>query len=524
MKKNKERTMTMKKRAISLVLVLVFAMSLCLSVSAAEVRTVNADITYREISIIINGVEISPCDENGKATEPFIMNSTTYLPVRAIANALGLGVEWVAETSTIALTSGGDVNYGSGEPAATKASKTVDITYRGTRISLDGETVPLVNAGGDTVEPFILNGVNYLPLRIVGEALGLTVSWDGATSTVSMDSGEMPDGYWLPQKQVVTLSVDGYSATETTEYVYTEDGRISQKLVSDTEDGYNSQFYYYYDDGGLKYESYTDSRSNVFNYSYDENGNLTAIYEQYSAENGGGFVQATYTYDELGRLKTEDYWDYYDKYYTEYSYEGDVRFGRVMLLNEAGRPIVDETTTYFFDDMGRPSREEYVFGDDYSSVTEYGYDKYGNINLYKISDSDGYVYSEKWEFDADGKVLSATISDDGFTETTVRTYTESGLPLSTKISRSDGTGESTLYTYDGNGNLVCEEYTDGENRTKNTYSFDEYGRTSRFTQDINGEVGSIDCSYDRYSNLVRAKGQYMGFDISCSISYTFFPW
>ena len=118
MKKNKERTMTMKKRVFSLVLMLVFSMSLCLNASAAEIKTVSADITYRGISIVLGGTEIVPTDENGRPTEPFIMNGSTYLPVRAVANALGLEVEWIAATSTIALTSGGEVNYGSGEPAA----------------------------------------------------------------------------------------------------------------------------------------------------------------------------------------------------------------------------------------------------------------------------------------------------------------------------------------------------------------------------------------------------------------------
>lgn len=35
--------------------------------------------------------------------EPFILDGTTYLPVRAVAGALGLGVGWDDATSTVTL-------------------------------------------------------------------------------------------------------------------------------------------------------------------------------------------------------------------------------------------------------------------------------------------------------------------------------------------------------------------------------------------------------------------------------------
>ena len=218
----------MKKRIVSIALIITLAMSLCLPASAAGTRTVKADITYRGISIIVNGTEITPCDEAGRPTEPFIMNSTTYLPVRAIANALGLGVEWISATSTIALTSGGEVNYGSGVPVASKATKTVDITYRGTNISLDGKAVALVNANGEAVEPFILDGTNYLPLRIVGEALGLTVQWDAATSTVTL-AVDNTEKIWALSSIIMKSSESGGVYTETDELVYNYDskGRIT---------------------------------------------------------------------------------------------------------------------------------------------------------------------------------------------------------------------------------------------------------------------------------------------------------
>ncbi len=176
----------MIKRLISLALVVVLLLSLC--VSAMAVRTESAEITYRAIKISLNGEIISPCDAEGKGVEPFIMNAsgTTYLPLRAVAQALGLDVKWDGATSTVTLAGGGAVKTGDEAPLATRLSKTVDITYRDIKVILDGQQLELVNAAGAAVEPFIMDGTTYLPLRVIGEALGLRVGWDAATSTASL--------------------------------------------------------------------------------------------------------------------------------------------------------------------------------------------------------------------------------------------------------------------------------------------------------------------------------------------------
>ena len=78
----------MKKLRKILLLVLVAAL-LSVSVLAAT-GVVDAKLTYRDIKITLDGETVEPKDANGKSTEPFIMNDSTYLPVRALAEALGL--------------------------------------------------------------------------------------------------------------------------------------------------------------------------------------------------------------------------------------------------------------------------------------------------------------------------------------------------------------------------------------------------------------------------------------------------
>jgi uncharacterized secreted protein with C-terminal beta-propeller domain len=68
-------------------------------------NSIQAELFYRDISIVLNGKEIVTRDVNGDSTEPFIYNDTVYVPVRSIANNLGLNVEWNEDTSEVILTS-----------------------------------------------------------------------------------------------------------------------------------------------------------------------------------------------------------------------------------------------------------------------------------------------------------------------------------------------------------------------------------------------------------------------------------
>ncbi|MBQ9976669.1 MAG: hypothetical protein IJP16_09160 [Clostridia bacterium] len=59
-----------------------------MNVSASK-RSVKATLDYNDIKICIDGNYITPKDAGGNVVEPFIINGTTYLPVRAVASALG---------------------------------------------------------------------------------------------------------------------------------------------------------------------------------------------------------------------------------------------------------------------------------------------------------------------------------------------------------------------------------------------------------------------------------------------------
>ena len=69
--------------------------------------------------------------------------------------------------------------------AATNVTATLrpDVTVR-----IDGVACDFYNAQGKEVHPILYNGTTYIPLRAVGELMGKSVSWDGTTQTVRLDS------------------------------------------------------------------------------------------------------------------------------------------------------------------------------------------------------------------------------------------------------------------------------------------------------------------------------------------------
>lgn len=69
-------------------------------------------LEYADIKIVIDGDQITPTDASGNIVEPFIIDGTTYLPIRAIANALGLDVAWDNTTKTATLTTQNAVKSG----------------------------------------------------------------------------------------------------------------------------------------------------------------------------------------------------------------------------------------------------------------------------------------------------------------------------------------------------------------------------------------------------------------------------
>ncbi|MDO4540228.1 MAG: glucosaminidase domain-containing protein [Syntrophomonadaceae bacterium] len=74
-----------------MVIMAVFSSGVLPAVAALLERQITV---HTGLTIFVEGVEFKPTDANGDAVEAFIHNGTTYLPVRAVGEALGRSVSW----------------------------------------------------------------------------------------------------------------------------------------------------------------------------------------------------------------------------------------------------------------------------------------------------------------------------------------------------------------------------------------------------------------------------------------------
>lgn len=95
-----------------------------------------------------------------------------------------------------------------GTTAAVTGSRTIQVDYMDIKVVVDGHEVVLKDGAGNSVEPFASNGTTYLPVRVVGEALGKEVSWDPSTNTVYIG-----DAAYLPYQVNGAVLYDGKDAS-----------------------------------------------------------------------------------------------------------------------------------------------------------------------------------------------------------------------------------------------------------------------------------------------------------------------
>lgn len=95
----------MKKVRTTTLIIAVIAVMFGFAIgSQASTGNVQRTLSYNNIKITLNGTALSLKDGAGNSVEPFIIDGTTYLPVRAVSEALGLNVDWDAQTHTVKLS------------------------------------------------------------------------------------------------------------------------------------------------------------------------------------------------------------------------------------------------------------------------------------------------------------------------------------------------------------------------------------------------------------------------------------
>lgn len=176
------------KRITSLALAIVLVISLITGASAAESQEeIEAYLSY-DITVTYNGEAQTMTDAAGNTVYPVSYNGTTYLPIRAVSNMLGVAVDWDGATQTVILSDSADgrtvAENGGAASTASGQEEIKAYLAPGITVKYNGEGQTMTDAAGNTVYPVSYNGTTYLPVRAVSNMLGVTVDWDETTQTV----------------------------------------------------------------------------------------------------------------------------------------------------------------------------------------------------------------------------------------------------------------------------------------------------------------------------------------------------
>lgn len=114
-----------------------------------------------EVVIKLDGLAL----ESG--VEQVIVSGRTLVPLRFIADSLGISLDWRPEAGTVVAS-----GYG----------RTVTIEPGNNGVVIDGRTQEL------DVPPMLISGRTYVPVRFFSTAFGGEVAWDGITKTVDIIS------------------------------------------------------------------------------------------------------------------------------------------------------------------------------------------------------------------------------------------------------------------------------------------------------------------------------------------------
>ncbi len=102
----------MNKRLQGLIAGVLIGTTLTGGVVIAATGTTLYGVVTNGIKIVVDGQKLNPTDAQGRTVEPMIYNGTTYLPVRAVASALGKAVYWDGPNMTVYLgDASGNLEY-----------------------------------------------------------------------------------------------------------------------------------------------------------------------------------------------------------------------------------------------------------------------------------------------------------------------------------------------------------------------------------------------------------------------------
>ncbi|MCD7776899.1 MAG: copper amine oxidase N-terminal domain-containing protein [Clostridiales bacterium] len=133
---------------------------------SASVSSSSGGETNSEITVMVNGKNVE------SDAKPVIIDSTTFVPVRAVCEAMGCTVTWSSYSQNIYILCG-DI------------SLTAQIGNNVIKKNVIGKGIIPTEIECD-MAPRMIDSSAYIPLRDIAEALGASVFWNAETKTISI--------------------------------------------------------------------------------------------------------------------------------------------------------------------------------------------------------------------------------------------------------------------------------------------------------------------------------------------------
>lgn len=169
--------------------VLSILLSLTMLISAIAFSTTAYAVEY--VAVYLNGDAI---DFPTTDARPQIINNRTYVPVRKTCEALGLEIDWNSKTETMTLTRDGVV---------------ISHTMRSNIVYVNGEA--------KTFDTSSINANNriLMPIRMIAESIGATVTWDDPTRSVHITTTSSNNNNTSSSTDVSGAVVNSITASKT---------------------------------------------------------------------------------------------------------------------------------------------------------------------------------------------------------------------------------------------------------------------------------------------------------------------
>ena len=354
-----ERVSRMKKKWIAAGTAMILVAAVTIPTLAANNFQEEQARLRPDFTIVIDGEEKNFKRADGSAAYALVYEDATYLPLRAIGEALGRNVNWDEQTKTITLE-GERTAKDSSNQAIEGTAKNVWVQVRDDfTIVIDGKEQTFKTSAGKNIYPLLYDGSTYLPLRAIGQIMNKEVAWDNATKTVTLTS----DGYTVTDadsfagngKDTVT-DADSFDSTTTgigmerAKEIALEDAGLKESEVifvttkADYDDGrkeYEIEFYC----NGTEYDYEIDAKTGqIISFDKDFEGKRPVTTEttgqEISAEEAKAIAlkDAGLTEGQVSKLKVHrdrddgivKYEVEFEKGNVEYDYEINAATGNIL--------------------------------------------------------------------------------------------------------------------------------------------------------------------------------------------------